>query len=259
MNNRDFEKILKQAMHQPPTINSREHLEYTCLLAEKEICQRHARERISFIRFLAAQIRFIGWKVWAVQGIFLLAVCTVLTSIYGNYFFERPHTMAKVLFCLSVIVCMTAIPFIYRSVRYQMQEIEAAAYFSSVKLLTAKLMVIGIGDIFILTGIFITTIIKTSLQAGSATLYLCLPFLIVSSICLFLLGHFTPKNFFAGSIGFCSFLIIVCAVLPTRFESLFQQSFSIGWMAVCTLLTAFCIQQFRYILYRSAYTEMQIA
>lgn len=259
MKNRDFEKILKQALHQPPVPESNEHLQKTRLLAVKEACQRHTRKRISFAQFLSAQIRFIGWKVWAVQGIFLLAVSTMLTHIYGNYFFERPQAMTKVLFCLSVIVCMTAIPFIYRSVRYQMQEVEAAAYFSSVKLLTAKLMVIGIGDIFILTGIFITTIIKTSLQAGSTVLYLCLPFLLVSSICLFLLGHFTPKNFLAGSIGFCSFLTIVCAVIPNQFELLFQQSFSLEWMTVCTLLTVFCIQQFRYILYRSSYTEMQIA
>lgn len=153
---------------------------------------------------------------------------------------------------------MTALPFIYRSIRYQMQEVEAATYFSSVKLLMARLAVIGIGDIFILAGICILTLVKTPLLAGNAILNLCFPFLLVVSGCLFMLGHFNPKHFFVGSLVFCSVLVLGCAVIPGRFEALFQQTFTVGWMGICALLILFCTQQFQYILYRSSYTEMQI-
>jgi len=255
---KDFEKKLKQTLHQSPAMADSDHLEHTLLLAKNEAYQRHKHERISFTRLLSSQIKFIGWKVWAAQGIFLLIVSNILARAYGRYFWENPHSITKLLFCLSVLIPVTAVPFICRSIRYQMQEVEAATYFSSVKLLMAKLAVIGIGDISLLAGIFITAVIKTSIQTGSAILYLCFPFLFVSSGCLFMLGHFTSRLFFAGSMGLCSFLILICAVIPGHFELLFQQSLSMGWTVICALLIAFCIQQVRYILYDSHYTEMQI-
>ena len=258
MKNADFEKKLQQALHQVPMADNG-HLKHTLLLAEKEAYRRHERKRISFPRFLSLQIRFMGWKIWFMQGIFLLIISGIVVRTYGRYFFENPQFLTRLLFCLSVLVSMTALPFIYRSVRYQMQEVEAASYFSAVKLLMAKLALIGIGDISMLTVIFIATIAKTSLPADSAILYLCLPFLLVTDGCLFLLGHFSPKHFKAGSLGLCSFFILMCIALPGHYRFLFQQSFSMGWMAVCGLLVVFCIKQLHYILYHSSYTEMQIA
>ena len=168
MRNEDFEKRLGQALHQAPDMVHESHLEKTLLLVRKETYQRNKRERISFTHFLSMQIKFIGWKVWAAQGLFLLIICGMLSSFYGGYFLEHPQSMTRVLFGLSVLIFMTALPLIYRSVLYQMQEIEAAAYFSSVKLLAAKLAVIGIGDLSILIGIFATTVIRTS-RGGDQT------------------------------------------------------------------------------------------
>lgn len=259
MRNEDFEKRLSQTLHREPDMVHEGHLKNTLLLVRKEAYQRNKRERISFTHFLFMQIKFIGWKVWAAQGLFLLMICGMLNNSYGGYFLEHPQSAPRVLFGLSVLLFMTALPLLYRSVRYKMQEIEAAARFSSVKLLIAKLAVIGIGDIFVLTGIFAAAVIRTSLQADSIVLYLCFPFLLVSSGSLFMLGHFTPKWFLAGSIGLCSVLLMLCFTIPGHYESLFQQSFSAGWLAVCGLLAAFGALQFRYILHRSAYTEMQVA
>lgn len=254
-----FEQRLQEALHQLPTTVSERHFADTLLLARKEACRKQYRERISFTQFLTMQIKFIGWKIWTAQGIFLLLIRGLLANLYGRNHLENPQSMVRVLFCLSVLVFMTALPFLYRSARYQMQETEAAARFSSVKLLLAKLIVIGIGDVSMLSGIFLTAIVKTSLQADRALLYLCFPFLLAGSGCLFMLGHFSPKPFFVGSMGLCSFLVLTFSILPQPYESLFQQSFSAGWLVICVLLAAFCIQQLRHILYHSFYTEMQIA
>lgn len=257
MKEQELEKKLKQALCQPHTIANEKHLQNTILLVKEEACQKKKRERISFSRFLIMQTKYIGWKIWSVQGIFLLFISYLLSRFYD--YRESPQFVTKLLFCLSILLFMTALPFIYRSVRYQMQEIEAATRFSCVKLLMAKLIIIGIGDIFMMSGIFFTTIIKTSLQADSVILYLCFPFLLVSSGCLFMLGHFTPKHFFAGSMGLCLFFIIIIPGILGQYEVIFQQSFSVRWLVVCVMLISFCIWQFHYIIYRSCYTEKQIA
>lgn len=258
MRKKDLETKLGRSL-QPPVTADKKHFADTCLLAEKEFCLRQKRERISFIPFLSAQIKYIGWKIWLGQGGFLLLSSNMFSRFYGGDYLKSPLHMAKLLFCLSVLVFMTALPFLYRSVRYRMQEVEAATRFSCVKLLMAKLAIVGIGDIFILSGIFCVTMWNTSLQAGSILLYLCFPFLLAGSGCLFLLGHFTPEQFFAGSTGGCAFLLFAASVLFRQDTLSLFHSFSTGWIAVCGFLVIFCIRQCRYILYRSAYTEMQLS
>lgn len=259
MKRKVLEQHLKNILHQPPFTADEQHLAKTCLLAEAEMRRIQVRERITFMPFLLMQIRYIGWKIWLVQGIFLLFISRMANCFYGISYPKSPLYMARSLFCLSVLVFMSALPFIYRSVRCRMQEIEAATRFSSVKLLMAKLIIIGIGDLFLLGGIFCVTIWKTSLRADSVILYLCFPFLLAGSLCLFLLGHLPSGQFFTGSMGACSFLILAAAAVTRHTVLPFYNSFSAGWIAVCAFLAAFCAFQFRYILYRSPYAEMQLS
>lgn len=256
MREQDVEMKLRQALQSPAGMGG-EHYESTLMLAREEACKRQRRVRISFTAFLSGQIRFIGWKIWGMQGIFLLAVSFIVSHVFGVVI--TPCYLTKQLLCLSVLVFMTALPLLYRSVRWQMQEVEAASRFSSVKLLTARLIVIGIGDICMLGCIFAATILKTSLGADRAMLYLCVPFLLVCGSCLFMLGHFTPKAFLRGSVGLCSFLLLLFALFPDHWGIWLQQSFSAGWIGICILLLGFCAQQFRYIVHASPYTERQMA
>ncbi|NBJ93761.1 hypothetical protein [Parablautia muri] len=255
MKKQNFKKRLTKALHQSPFRPDENHFGKTLLLARNQACQKQSRVRISFTHFLFLQIKFTGWKIWSIQGGILLAVLYAFSHFFHNA--VHPQYMAKLLFCFSVLLLMTAIPFLYRSARYHMQEIEAASRFSSVKLLIARLLVIGFGNIFMLSGIFLAAIFKTSLGIGSTVLYLGFPFLFVCGVCLFMLGHFTPKHFLAGSMGICTLLLF--SAIPKQHALLFRQSFSPGWLLLCALLLAFCIQQFHYIIYYSHYTEMQIS
>ncbi len=253
---RDLEQNIRQSLHQPPSVTDDAHMHDTVLLLRKEICRKRDRRRISFVCFVGKQLSLIGWKLWSIQGVFLLLTCRVLSGFPDVL--NRPQSLAKLLFCLSVAVFMTALPLLGRSVRYQMQEVEAASLFSSVKLLLAKLIVIGIGDLSLLALIFFFTLIKTDLPAQNAAFYLCFPFLLASSGCLFMLGHFPPGKFLTGSLLFCPALILVFSVLPGPRASLFQPSFSKGWFLVCILLFAFCASQLCYIVKASSYEEMQL-
>lgn len=258
MRKKDLVKKLNRSLHTPPVTVDEIHFSETCLLAGEEIRLRQKRERISFLSFLSMQIKFIGWKIWLAQGIFLLLTDGMFRRLFGREYPENPLSAARLLCCLSILVFMTALPFLYRSVRYQMQEVEAVARFSCVRLLAAKLAIVGIGDLFILSGIFCIATWRTSLTAGSTLQYLCFPFLSAGSGCLYLLGHCSPKQFFAGSMGLCTFLILAAAILLRRGTVLFFGSFSAEWIAACIFLTAFCIWQLRCILRDSSYTEMQL-
>lgn len=126
-----LEGQLKQILQESPVPSNETLLASTLLLAEKELSKKQSRKRISFPRFLQKQIIYIGWKIWSIQGLFLLAAVSILSD-FSDYM-KNPRHLARSLLCLSVAVCMTAPPMLYRCARYRMQEIEAAARFSSVK------------------------------------------------------------------------------------------------------------------------------
>lgn len=256
MTNKDLETRLRQAYHAADTTVRPASMSAAALLARKEAYSR--RQRLSFPQFLSMQIRFIGWKVWAVQGASLLAVCWLLSRLFGQGYWKDPQSVAGLLVCLSLFIFMTAPPFLYRSVRYRMQEVEAAARFSSVRLLMARLIIIGIGDGALLGGILLTAAVKTALQPSSAVVSIIFPFLLASSGCLYLLGHVCPRQFLAGSMGLCGFLLVGLSLAHRHFHFFTVPSLSPGWVGLCALLIAFCCHQFHYLLHNCAYAEMQV-
>lgn len=250
------EQRLKKLLHQIPSGSNDTHLHTTILLAEREAPLRQRQERISFARFLAKQIRFTGWKIWIVQGVSLFILSALIPRLYED--FITSQQMIKRLACLSILIFMTALPLLYRSVRYRMQEIEAASRFSGVKLLLARLILIGIGDICLLTGIFFSSIINTLLPTDSVFFCLCFPFLLSGSVCLYMLGHLTPGQFFAGSLLFCSFLLFLFALIPGQYMFLYHPALSVLRGILCAFLLALCVHQFRYIIITSSYEELQL-
>lgn len=247
---------LRRSLHQNPAAADPAQLRVTTLLSRQELCRKQKRQRISFPCFLRKQLPLIGWKLWCAQCLLFLAAYGILSD-FPDYLTSPLH-LAKALFCLSIAVFMTALPLLYRSVRFRMQEIEGTTRFSTTKLLLARLIVIAIGDFALLCGIFLAVLGKTSLSADSAVIYLCFPFLLAGSGCLFMLGHFPPGRFLAGSILFCSALILLCSVLPGQYAFLLHSSFFVELYILCALLFVFCAYQLRFIIKASDYTEMQI-
>ena len=256
MTNKDLETQLRQAYQAADTTVHPASMSAAVLLARKEAYSR--RKRLSFPQFLSMQIRFIGWKVWAVQGALLLAVCGLLSHLFGQGYWKDPQSVAGLLVCLSLFTFMTAPPFLYRSIRYGMQEVEAAARFSSIRLLMARLIIIGIGDGAFLSGILLTAAVKTALQPGSAAVSILFPFLLASSGCLYLLGHVSPRFFLAGSMGLCGILLVGLSLAHRHFHFFSSLTLSPGWIGVCALLIAFCCHQFHHLLHHCAYAEMQV-
>ena len=64
----DVEKKLKRALHQPCPTGREKHFEETIWLVREELVQKKKRGRFSFLRFLLMQTRYIGWKIWGIQG-----------------------------------------------------------------------------------------------------------------------------------------------------------------------------------------------
>lgn len=255
--NGNIKALLKKSLQTDNITINKTHLQYTLSLLRQEQVSRKHHERIKISAFLALQIKFIGWKIWLLQGLVLAVIFYFLTVIFGDAF-DYNKRLAAVLTCsISILVLMMAVPFIQRSLRYKMHESEMATYFSSVKLLMAKLLMIGIGDIFILNGILLLIVFKNYLSMGSALLYVIFPFLLTTWGFMYLLGHI-PAQWFSHCCILLCLALYTCIVLLNKFVPIFfQQTFSVEWTIVCLVLLLLCLFQFRYIIYYSSYAQIQ--
>ncbi len=258
MKDADFQKMLKQSLHKQPELETETGLNRTAQLAKNQASQRCKRKRIPFRQFLTRQVRYIGWQLWGTQGVILLLFDRMLIQLYGEKFWDSPSSVARLLFCVSTLVAMMALPMMYRARKYRMQEIEGASYFSSSRLLIAKLAVIGIGDALLLGGMFLITAVRTSMEAGNLCFYLVLPFLTMSAAYLYMMGHCSGNGFLLGSITLGFGMLLLAVGLPGRWIALFQQSMTFGWLTFCGCLLAFSAEQLRYLLYHSPYAELQV-
>lgn len=258
--NRKLKEML-QNLGNTQTIKERQTYSFSdaglCGLS-KVLEAKRERRRINFFSFLMRQIRFIGWKIWLIQGMLLLALYGIFTPIAADFAMGNIRYMAYFLCCLSVLVILSAAPAFYRCVRYTMYEIELASRFSIVKLLFAKILVIGIGDVVFLAALLWMTVLNTNMQMGSALLYILFPSLVSGAGFLYLLGHVPAGKLQAGSIGWGCALFLIIFLLKQFCPFFFTQTFSAGWAAVCFVLFIFCRWQFSYLLHDSTYARVQI-
>ena len=235
---------------------SDKHMKETICLVKKEIVRKAERRRLFFWGFLKMQMRFVGWKIWTMQGIILGLIYLLMTDFFGKYYMENPGFLRKLLMVLAIVVLMTAIPFSYRSVHYRMQEVEAVTYVSSVRLLMARLLILAIGDGVLLGSIYAIAIVNSVMPKMLIFLCLSLPFLTVCNGCLFMAGHLQSKYFPQGCAGLCTAMIGLVLHKGLWLENLFQNG--LYGLLVSGLLVILCIYQI-WNMQDSSYTELQIS
>ena len=179
--------------------------------------------RIGFGSFLVRQISYTGWKIWLAQGIFV-AVFWIL------FFGSRTSDMAEIAGIIgrnlplffgmtAVAQVMILIPFLERSFRYQMYEMECATRFSCAGMLGICLIygAVGIAGIFGMCMAFAAG--YTTVSAGAFALYFLVPLFVSCNGCMAVLrkmikqcGAAEGRELFLGGESICLICICVLAV-----------------------------------------------
>lgn len=189
---RKLKKSLKKAFTESAltcesALREDEKIEKVVALAKAEWHMREKRERIGFVALMLRQLRFIGWKMWAVQT----AVVLLIAPVIARFFWVKDYFTARyALFLLGIVavmISMMMIPFLYRSARYRMMETESATYFAGRRLLLCRLLPLMAGDIAVIIGVAVA--MKTHTELDIKNLLVCqfVPFFLCCDGILYLL------------------------------------------------------------------------
>lgn len=220
------------------------------------IDEKRKRRRIGFMSFLGRQVRFIGWRIWLMQGIGMILLCGMGNVMFRELLASYIHNIPYFLCFISILVLFSTVPLVYRSFRYAMYETELATRFSAVRLLAARLLAIALGNFVILGVILLLAASQVSIPASQAVLYLLLPYLAASGGFLYLLRRIPAERSQICSVCWGCLLACLFTLLKRFCPFFFRQTFSPGWAVVCLALLFFCIGQFRNLIYDSVYTQM---
>lgn len=216
MNNHEFGALLKESLKSTAPPADVTHYEKTQAACADALVYRTSRQRIGFGRFLLLQVRFIGWRIWLIQGAILACVLTSLLLPVMDHL--SLGELTKTICALSLLTGTIVGPLFYLSFYYRMHEIETATRFSSAKLFAAKSIIIMTGNIVLLAGSFFTAYITTDLASLIIALALLLPFLLSVSGALYCWTHFHVTTALYGGLMWNALLLVLIISTPQLYE-----------------------------------------
>lgn len=238
MKNRDdFNKMLNE--YDVPQVKESD-ITSTILLGQ-EMLGKMVRSKTSFGILLKDQVRYISPYLWVTQ-IVAIVVTILLSANLVNPYLE----IQKILFSIIPILAFFAVPELIKSVTYGMSELENTCKNSVIKILVARLFIIGGINLVAITIIIAFVSIHYSMQFTQTVLYGLVPFNIVNGINL-LVFHFVKIRSFvtASSISLC---LIVLMKLIAEF-SFFTAISQTVWFILFVVSTVFLMAELYYFLY----------
>ena len=214
--------------------------------------------RASIIKIALRLIKYIGWKIWLIQGLCLIGMLRLFVSIGGQGLISIPLAAIRGLCIISASIPFITIPFIHRSIVYKMHETEMSTYLSYGRQMLIKLFVIGIGDLIMLTSGLYVAVFILDLHTVSALIYGMFPFLFMKSITLFVLSHYHADNAF-WIYGILYVISITSIELFVKYYPLESISGKIILLSIMVFLVIALIQTLKDIVYSESYRELNLA
>lgn len=224
----------------------------------KECSTINSPDRSSILSISFRLIRYTGWKIWLVQGMFLLVMLRLFVGFGGSGLISIPHASIRGLCIVSATIPFITLPFIYRSLKYHMNEIEMSTYHSFGQQLLIRFFIIGIGDLMMLVSGINVAVFLLKLQTISAIIYGMMPFLLLKTIILYVLSHYSLDNAF-WFYGVIYLLSVVCVELFAKYYPLDSFIGTVVLISMMAILILLIIYNLKVVLKSVRYQELNLA
>lgn len=193
------------------------------------------RPHISTKAFIFSQIPFIKKSIW------LLSVLIVLPAVWGASF--ASENTVWIVSAFTPFLALLLITESAKSTLYGMNELEMASRFSLKNIVLARLTILGIFNFAIFCIIIPICHIANSISLVQTGVYLFIPYLLTTSISLYIVRHFRNKEAIYGCMA-----VAVCvstANMTLRYVAnfLFQTNYLVWWVVIALLLMMFTAKE----------------
>lgn len=246
-------KLHKKMRSMPPITPSEKHLNNTVLLSQTAYHNRRQLPPFHLFQFTVRQARLIAAPIWVVQGLVLLGLCLLYHTALTDQILSRHAGL--LLPVAAVFTTLAGLPFLVRSFRHRMQELELSTRLSLSRLMLARFVVVGAGDIVILLAILILSVGRLAMPVGTALVCTLLPFLLAAVACLFILQRMRGSHALFACAAACALLAALLGLLFAQLPKLPPGMLPGIGGALCVLCTVLLLLQCRAMVQRIGHTE----
>ena len=161
------------------------------------------KRSLKFRGLILRQVRYTGWMVWLWQAVVFLGIMAVYHAFFrtaeGTVDLFLYRRFQNFLCAAGIISAWSSVPFLFRSYRWKMAEVEAATRCSILYLRAAQMLLIGGGAVLMVAGVAGTALWQTAAGTEEVGAYLVFPFLLLGSCILYFLRRGRESCLFRDS------------------------------------------------------------
>lgn len=243
---RETEKQLREYFHRTGGEVCQSSLEETIILAQAEQRSAGRKKRANITEFLLFQARFTVVSILPFQAAVMLGLGAVFAAGGKVFYYLVRRNLIAVGGFISMFFFMAAALVLYRTKKYRMAETEMTAVCSFPKLLTVRVILLGIENMALLF-IFVW-LMAGRIPVRAETIFYCLavPFFLAFGMAVWTLRHVLFSRF-VYCMGAGCFVIFLGSLLLNRKYSFYGEAYmepGAGVQAAVTAaLFAFCVFQ----------------
>ncbi len=157
-----------------------EKLEETIVLSKRILMEREKEKEAGMFEFIFGQMRFISKGTWAVKAVVFLGMFFALCGIRPRGGKGAEQMMAVA----ASLLVLTAMPEIWKNIRYQALDVEGCTRFGLKKAYLARFLLLGMTDLCMATFFVLCTNRWLSSSFYQIALWLLVPYNSMLMVCL---------------------------------------------------------------------------
>jgi len=169
----------------------------------------------------AMQTRYISKWVWIFSALFFGAAFLTAQTAEQRYVDE--------ILCFVPFLVMSSVTESTRSYRYGMEELELSARFSLKSIIMARMVVLGLGNLAVLTGVML--VLNSRVQINPV--HLMTPYFLTAGGGLYIVRNVRGKESNLLCFGLAAFVCAVVLYLPCQFQGIYLPQNVWIWACVC--------------------------
>lgn len=227
----NLEKVIEAYKKENICMPREEKLLETIRKSKEALIEIQQFNKMSYREFLFSQLRLIRKRWWALQALLLLMTYIIIPYMQETY-------VVKTLGIIGVLFAVIVIPEFWRNKSNDSLQIEAACLFSLRQIYSARIFLVGIVDVFMLTLFLATFCINRRMQLMDVLLQLLFPMVVATGICFVMLCS-KRWNEVASMLG-CFFWSVVWWGIVTN-DSIYERITIPVWCALFAMALSFLL------------------
>lgn len=185
--------------------------------------RQYGLQKMNLFHVVAMQARYISKWVWIFSGIFF-GITYVVAQIAEQKYISMILAFVPFLVMLSITESM-------RSYRYGMEELELSARFSLKSIVLAKMVMLGIGNLVLLSGVML--LLRSEYPINVA--YVMTPYFLTAGGGLRIVRNQRGKENTLLCFALATMVCVLQLYLPWQFKMIFAPEYMWVWIFACVI------------------------